>query len=1000
VDRAALKLHMVAVLAARIGYAERGWWSFPAPVEGDELKKGLKAAEFSNGVRWGATIKPDVIRAEFKSHRFRDQNVGIMCGVESDIFDIETDTAGGDHADDIDGAASLKAWEAVHGELPPTLMFSSPSGSIHRIFKHPGTGIKIKSFDAIFGERCGVDCKGDGGMLIGPPSYRPPKPGKAGGFYRWINEGHPIADAPQALLDVVIDKPEPIVEKAPNPFLDIEQGSDAARSWAEAALEKESAIVAGTGKGKRNHQLNTSAFSLGQIVGGGALTEDEVIDALIAASKANGSIKDDGDRACRKTIASGLKNGKLQPRTAPPRITDTLEYIEPTAPAANFNDIEAARRYFREQVRNWIDPIPNPFSDYADEVGAPTDRYWASAHRIDTGTGKTSITVEEIARSDKTFVYAVPTLDLADHVARLFSAHSLAAQVWRGRTADDPENPGEEMCLNPDPVTLAVKVQADVTTSCCKYKDFKCDFFEQCGYQKQIARMKRDKPRVKIAAADMLFHETTAIGTPDRVVIDEFFWPKQLRGIDDKDRDEDRFFMSFDRMRKYGHGKLADSLSQQQEIGGLQRKYSFGYYDLTDLIIEQYKAKPDIGLRPGMSKQEVDELKKDEDKIAAAIYSKRIIAIFEELRLMHRDWDMEQPSGRLLIEDNDGTRGIQWRGVAKITKQFRRETLILDATLPDLPVLQISHPLASIDSDIRVALPDSVSITQVRGSPTSSNKLIQSKAKMPERHLQSIRRHILRRWMQTGKGPTTVICQQQVAWWLRERLPGEIRLLHFNALVGLDDHKNVRLLIVVGRTQPGPKGVETLAATLSGAMPTQMATAVNGFTWFDRVQRGIRLRDGSGVAVQGDLHPDEFCEAIRWQTCEAELVQAIGRARAIWRTAKTPLDIDLLFNTVVPITVGKVLPWSDQSLLIETAAEGVMLTSPVDLVKLWPGLWPNRRAADRTIVGGVPKLQKFERVTYQLDGNGQKPRTAYFDRNLIPDPLAWLTGRLGPLAGV
>ena len=54
VDRAALKAHADAVLTARLGYAERGWWTFPAPVEGDELKKGLKSAEFSNGVRWGA----------------------------------------------------------------------------------------------------------------------------------------------------------------------------------------------------------------------------------------------------------------------------------------------------------------------------------------------------------------------------------------------------------------------------------------------------------------------------------------------------------------------------------------------------------------------------------------------------------------------------------------------------------------------------------------------------------------------------------------------------------------------------------------------------------------------------------------------------------------------------------------------------------------------------------------------------------------------------------
>ncbi|XIA62191.1 hypothetical protein ACFIOY_21355 [Bradyrhizobium sp. TZ2] len=39
-------------------------------------------------------------------------------------------------------------------------------------------------------------------------SVRPDQPDKPGGVYRWINEGHPIADAPQALLEIVC-KPAP-----------------------------------------------------------------------------------------------------------------------------------------------------------------------------------------------------------------------------------------------------------------------------------------------------------------------------------------------------------------------------------------------------------------------------------------------------------------------------------------------------------------------------------------------------------------------------------------------------------------------------------------------------------------------------------------------------------------------------------------------------------------------------------------------------------------------
>lgn len=693
-----------------------------------------------------------------------------------------------------------------------------------------------------------------------------------------------------------------------------------------------------------------------------------------------------------------MRDGKLQPRYAPQRIIDTLHYIEPTAPGANFDDNQAARRHFRGHVKNFLDPEPNPFLNFTCEEYTNTNHYhYASAHHIDTSVGKTSIAIEEIALSEKSVVYAVPTLELADRVAEQFLAHGVIAPVWRGRKADDPENPGEEMCLNPDAVELALKVQADVTTSCCKYKKFKCDFFERCGYQKQIALLKQDKPRVVIAAADTLFHENEAIGTPDCVVLDESFWQKQLRGVDDAER----LFMTFDNMRKRGHGKLADGLSKQQEIGGLQRRNSFGCGDLTSLIIEQYKLKPDIGLRPGMSPKKVAQLGTS-DKIADAVYSKRIIAILKELRRMHEDWDAEiEISGRLLIDEKDGTRGIRWRGVAPIAKQFlqsNQSTLILDATLPTIEVLRISHPDVFIDSNIRVNMPPSVNIRQVLNSPTSSRKLIDSK---PDRHRQSILRYILRRWMETGRGRTLVICQLPVEIWLREQqLPDEIELAHFNAIAGLDQYRDVRSLIVVGRTQPGPDGIEAMAATLSGAMPKIIMTAVNGFTWYDSVQRGIRLRNGFGIPVKGDQHPDEFCEAVRKLITEAEQVQAVGRARGIWRTEKTPLDIDLIFNTVVPITVDQVQEWGGESLLIKTAAEGVMLTSTVDLMKVWPGLWPNHSAADRTLKDGVPKLPGFELVTYQLDGNGQKPRTAYFDRSLIDDPGAWLMERLGPLTVV
>ena len=101
---------------------------------------------------------------------------------------------------------------------------------------------------------------------------------------------------------------------------------------------------------------------------------------------------------------------------------------------------------------------------------------------------------------------------------------------------------------------------------------------------------------------------------------------------------------------------------------------------------------------------------------------------------------------------------------------------------------------------------------------------------------------------------------------------------------------------------------------------------------------------------------------------------------------------------MLPVTIDEVVYWKAPSLLIETAmTEGVMLTSPTDMVKLWPSLWSNEKAAYRTFKEGVPDLPGFERVEYQLAGPKMNRREALFDRSLIPDPLAWLETRLGAL---
>lgn len=177
---------MTATLIAALGYAARGWDVFPAP-PGE--KKSCKSAEYSNGAKWGKTRDPEQIRRDFQ--RWPNANVGIPTGADAGFWVVELDTPKG-HA--VDGIASLHMLEEKHGKLPPTLMAASPSGSLHHYFKWPDA-VVIKNSASGIGP--GIDVRGEGGMVIAPPSVR------GDGDYRWLND-NPIADAPQWLIDAAV----------------------------------------------------------------------------------------------------------------------------------------------------------------------------------------------------------------------------------------------------------------------------------------------------------------------------------------------------------------------------------------------------------------------------------------------------------------------------------------------------------------------------------------------------------------------------------------------------------------------------------------------------------------------------------------------------------------------------------------------------------------------------------------------------------------------------
>jgi len=229
-----------------------------------------------------------------------DAMIGMPTGAMNDrvVLDVDIDEAAG-----INGPNSLMALIEQYGAIPSTFTVGTPRGGFHFHFKYPGR--KIKNSTGKLG--AGLDIRGDGGYVIVPPSQN------AAGRAYTVEDDSPLAAMPEWVLTMLEKGNQP---DSLQPGGNLQLAGDPS-AYAQAALNGELAKVRSETKGCRNGTLNTSAFSLGQLVAGGLLERAEVESALFQAAIENGLVADDGEDSARTTIQSGLDAGAKSPRTAP-----------------------------------------------------------------------------------------------------------------------------------------------------------------------------------------------------------------------------------------------------------------------------------------------------------------------------------------------------------------------------------------------------------------------------------------------------------------------------------------------------------------------------------------------------------------------------------------------------------------------------------------------------------------------------------------------------------
>lgn len=280
-----------ASLDCALRYADRGWAVFPCheptrtgcSCRRPNCSSPAKHPRTARGLH-DATTDPEVIARWWR--RWPAANVAVRTGADSGLVVIDVDPKHG-------GFAAIAELQRGHGEFPPTPAARTGSGGRHYWFVHPG--LPVPNSAGRLGP--GIDVRGDGGYVIAPPSLHP------SGSYVW-EAAPPLAELPAWVLDLAR------TTLRPRPATTAEVVVHDAGPWARAALAGELGRVRGSAPGSRNNTLNRAAFALGQLVGGGHLSDDQVRCALVEAGLSCGL----RPHEATATVASGLCAGKRSPR--------------------------------------------------------------------------------------------------------------------------------------------------------------------------------------------------------------------------------------------------------------------------------------------------------------------------------------------------------------------------------------------------------------------------------------------------------------------------------------------------------------------------------------------------------------------------------------------------------------------------------------------------------------------------------------------------------------
>lgn len=572
------------------------------------------------------------------------------------------------------------------------------------------------------------------------------------------------------------------------------------------------------------------------------------------------------------------------------------------------------------------------------------ERYIAAVHNRETvqhaiitgvASGKTEQIIKAIVQAIKdglTGVIFVPQHALsADFVNRInFLAGSTVCRVWYGVEQTDQSAPGQTMCRQLIDAKAWQAAGKDLSTLCkvCPFKPIEGKKAgDCCGYQLQ----KMDKtPRIWVLPSNMSEHDKPSnISPPSFVIFDEAPTQALLAGLDSDylitpaELSEERIFQlrkgdtnleMFAVMRDVlvrTRGAMVDS-----GVGPFHRDQWAG------LNVERLRdmANLEWTLAPNLSNPTTADLGSEVFRGLCEQAAKTLAVIKKRWRFWTLLADFIE-SGEIESPNLTATPELKismaWK--SPIHDDWKKApTLLLDATL-NQEITRQWFPRLEVTANIKLEAPHCTrtqvvdipfAARQWNPNPDAANFTTQkNNADKMAHHLE------VKAAQYRGQGADGIdilfIGQKRLVDYLKEthgaRLGGRVALEHQNNLRGVDTYKGVRCLILTGRLEPPPRVTERIAGVIFGKLPEAIQPGEDGKIWYPEVEQHLRMTNGPAVAVKNRIHPDPNVQAVLEQIRNAELLQCEGRGRANRRTAENPLEVLILTNIALDLTIDQTI---------------------------------------------------------------------------------------------